>query len=87
MLVLEQTLEHRDGFVPKENTLKAISTMRARGVGAETVRHYVLPGRKYDHMLGILPGLIHTRKFFDGGFDAVPTSPDTLPEKVTKVAH
>jgi hypothetical protein len=63
-----------DFLIPKENTLKTIATMRARGVGSDMVRHYVFPGRKFDHMTGALPGLILARKFFDGGFDAVPVS-------------
>lgn len=65
-----------DFLVPKGNTLKTLSTMRGRGVGPGVVRHYVLPGRKFDHMTGILPGLILARQFFDGGFDAVPSSDD-----------
>lgn len=64
-----------DFLVPKENTLKAVNSMRARGVGPELVRHYVLEGRKFDHMTGILPGLIHARKFFDGGFENVLPQP------------
>jgi len=63
-----------DFLVPKENTLKAVNTMRARGVGPDLVRHFVLEGRKFDHMSGIVPGMIHSRKFFDGGFEAATPS-------------
>jgi pimeloyl-ACP methyl ester carboxylesterase len=63
-----------DFLVPKENTLVTIAAMRARGVGPEIVSHYALPGRKFDHMTGALPGLILARQFFDGGFAAVVTS-------------
>jgi hypothetical protein len=63
-----------DFLVPKENTIAAITAMRLRGVGKEVVAYYCLPGRKYDHMTGVLPGLILARKFFDSGFEAVPVS-------------
>jgi hypothetical protein len=63
-----------DFLVPRENTLKTVTTMRERGVGPDLLQHYVFPGRKFDHMTGILPGLTLARQFFDGGFAAVPTS-------------
>ncbi len=61
-----------DFLVVKENTLNAIAAMRARGVSQDVVRHYMITGRKFDHMKGILPGLMLARKFFDSGMTAVP---------------
>lgn len=63
-----------DFLVPKEHALKTIRTMRQRGVGPELARCYILPGRKFDHLQSVWPGLINARKFFDGGFDAVPST-------------
>jgi acetyl esterase/lipase len=63
-----------DFLVPKEHALKAIRTMRQRGVGPDLARCYILPGRKFDHLQSVWPGLINARKFFDGGFDAVPST-------------
>lgn len=62
-----------DFLVTKENTLNAIQAMRVRGMGEDMVMHYVMKGRKFDHMTGALPALIYARQFFDGGFEAVPT--------------
>ncbi|MBC8066498.1 MAG: hypothetical protein H7Y17_16830, partial [Chlorobia bacterium] len=72
-----------DFLVTKENTLNAIQAMRLRGVGPEVVNHYVLPGRKFDHMTGVLPALIYARQFFDSGFEAVPTGDGTKPPAKT----
>lgn len=69
-----------DFLVPKENTEAAIAAMRLRGVGPDRVVHYALPGRKFDHMTGILPGLILARQFFDGGFEAVPSTVPSPPK-------
>ena len=66
------TLED-DFLVPKENALRAVAAMRIRGVGPDKVRAYVIPGRKYNHISGLTPALILARKFFDGGFAAVPS--------------
>ncbi|MBC8065042.1 MAG: alpha/beta fold hydrolase [Chlorobia bacterium] len=64
----------KDSVVSPENTRKAIREMRAKGVGPDGVRHHVLKGAKLDHRTGMAPALILARKFFDGGFKAVPSS-------------
>jgi hypothetical protein len=61
-----------DFIVVKENTLKAIATMRSRGVGPQVASYYSLGGRKYSHMTGVSPALMYARRFFDRGFAGVP---------------
>jgi pimeloyl-ACP methyl ester carboxylesterase len=61
-----------DFVVVKENTLKTIAIMRARGVGPQIASYYSFGGRKYNHMTGVVPALIYARRFFDRGFAGVP---------------
>jgi len=63
-----------DFVVVKENTLNFIASMRKRGIGPDLAAYYVIGGRKYDHMKGLMPTLLLARKFLDGGFPAVPTA-------------
>lgn len=61
----------KDGVVDPANTEKALRTMRRRGVGADTLRRYVINDPSLTHITGVGPALIKAREFFDGGFPAV----------------
>jgi hypothetical protein len=61
----------KDGVVDPANTDKALRTMRRRGVGAGTLRRYVINDPSLTHITGIGPALIQARRFFDGGFQGV----------------
>lgn len=60
-----------DGVVDPENTQKAFQTMRRRGVGADTLRRYVIKDTSLNHLTAVGPALVQARRFFDGGFPAV----------------
>lgn len=70
-----------DTIVASANTLKAIKTMRARGVGANVVRDYAIRNKQLNHITAIGPSFLMARRFFDGGFKATsgPTSAKITP--------
>lgn len=61
-----------DKVVDPANSDKALRTMRSRGVGPDTLRRYVIRDAKLNHITGVPASLIQARRFFDGGFSAVP---------------
>jgi pimeloyl-ACP methyl ester carboxylesterase len=62
-----------DFLVPKENALVAIEAMRKRGVPPDRVWAYVEPGRKYNHLDCVAPGIQFARRYFEG--EPVPGTP------------
>ncbi len=63
-----------DKVVDPGNTRKAIQAMRRRGVGTATLRHLEINNPELDHGTVMPEALFSARKFFDGGFAAVPTA-------------
>ena len=55
-----------DFLVPKENALVAVEAMRRRGVPSNRVWAFIEPGRKYNHLNCVAPGVQFARKFFEG---------------------
>lgn len=62
-----------DGVVSPQNSANALSAMRRRGVGANTLRRHIITDAKLDHITAVAPALSAARAFFDGGFPAVRT--------------
>lgn len=62
-----------DEVVTPQNTLNTVRFIRKRGVGKSILRHYVMKEKGLNHVTGCGPALILARRFFDGGFQAVPT--------------
>lgn len=62
-----------DAVVTPKNMERALKAMRARGVGRDRLRSHTIKGEKLNHVSGYAPALLLARKFFDGGFAAVPT--------------
>ncbi len=60
-----------DKIVDPRNTARAYEAMQRRGAG-RGVRWYSLEDSKLDHLKAFLPALYVARRFFDGGFEAVP---------------
>lgn len=60
----------KDNVVDSANTDKAIAAMRRRGVGANSLRQYVINDEKLNHLTAIVPALAQARRFFDAGFTA-----------------
>ncbi|MBK8467195.1 MAG: hypothetical protein IPL32_15360 [Chloracidobacterium sp.] len=60
----------KDFVVSPENTEKAYSSMRRRGVSERTMRKVMIPST-FNHLTGIAPAISKARAFFDGGFDRV----------------
>lgn len=65
-----------DGVVPFDNTRIAMLSMRKLGVDDRRVNFHAITTREMDHMQAAAPALILAKKFFEGGFKAVPTDPD-----------
>jgi pimeloyl-ACP methyl ester carboxylesterase len=63
-----------DNFVVFQNTRNALAAMRKQGAGKDMVNAYGYDRKGLNHLNGIAPLLALVRKFFDGGFSAVPTS-------------
>jgi len=63
----------RDFLVPAENARVAIAAMRSRGAGAGVACRVLIKGTRLDHISFAPTGLSLARRFFDGGFAAVPT--------------
>ena len=66
----------QDGVVPFDNTRKAVRTMRSLGVRTDTMQYSAITTREMDHGDAAAPSLALARRFFDGGFKAVPADPD-----------
>ncbi|MEP6848768.1 MAG: hypothetical protein ABI999_07915, partial [Acidobacteriota bacterium] len=60
-----------DAVVDPANTEKAFRTMRAKGIGAEQLRRYVIRNSSLDHLTAVPAAMSVARSFFDGGFAAV----------------
>ncbi len=58
----------KDNVVDPANTDKAIAAMRRRGVGASSLRQYVINDEKLNHLTAVAPSLAQARRFFDEGF-------------------
>lgn len=63
-----------DTVVSQQNTEVAYSAMRRRGVPAERLRRMIIKDTELNHLNGIAPALSKARRFFDGGFAAVPAA-------------
>jgi hypothetical protein len=61
-----------DSLVVYDNTRNALATMRKRGVGADRVRACPIRTKGLNHITAMPVLMTYVRKFFDGGFDAVP---------------
>ena len=61
-----------DAIVPPENTENAVRAMRKRGVTAQTMRRYVIRDTSLNHLTAVPAAMSAARRFFDGGFNAVP---------------
>ena len=61
-----------DAIVVSENTKRALSEFRARGAGKNVVRALMLRDPNSDHGKAAVPAILAARRFFDGGFAAVP---------------
>ncbi|MEP6923013.1 MAG: hypothetical protein ABI954_01000 [Pyrinomonadaceae bacterium] len=57
-----------DSVVDPSNTEKAMQTMRRRGIGADTLRRYVITDASLNHITGTGSALVKARRFFDEGF-------------------
>jgi hypothetical protein len=66
----------QDGVVPFDNTRRAVRTMRSLGVRTDTMQYSAITTREMDHGDAVAPSLALARRFFDGGFKAVPADPD-----------
>lgn len=60
-----------DGVVDPRNTEKAFRTMRARGLGRDQLRRYIIPGEGLNHVIAVPNAMSAARKFFDEGFAGV----------------
>jgi hypothetical protein len=58
----------KDNVVDPANTDKAITVMRRRGIGANSLRQYVINDEKLNHLTAVAPALAQARRFFDEGF-------------------
>lgn len=60
-----------DGVVNPENTTSAMNAMRARGIGRDKLRRYIMRGEGLTHVNAVPNGMAAARKFFDDGFAGV----------------
>lgn len=60
-----------DGVVNPENTTNAIHAMRARGVGRDKLRRFIMRGESLTHVNAVPTAMATVRKFFDEGFSGV----------------
>jgi pimeloyl-ACP methyl ester carboxylesterase len=65
-----------DTLVSFGNTQSAVNAMRTKGVDSATMGHHAIVGPELNHLSNISGSCILARRFFDGGFDAVPTDAD-----------
>lgn len=61
-----------DTVVTYKNTDNAYNAMRRRGVGSNTLRRFTFRDAELNHLTAIAPSMSVVRRFFDGGFDALP---------------
>ena len=61
-----------DGVVNPENTANAYRAMRWKGVTADSMRRYIIADQSLNHISAVAPAMSIVRRFFDGGFGAVP---------------
>lgn len=61
-----------DKIVAPENTHNAMKAMRSHGVGRNKLRHIEVVNESLDHGSVAKITTVNARKFFDGGFEAVP---------------
>lgn len=61
-----------DRIVDPGNARKAVSTMRRRGVGRDTLRHLEIVNEQLDHGTVVPEATYNTLRFFENGFEAVP---------------
>lgn len=71
----------QDGVVPFTNTQVAVTSMRSLGVDSRLMNHHAITTREMDHGKATAPALMLARKFFDGGFKAVPVDPDPVADR------
>lgn len=57
-----------DGVVNPENTTSAMRAMRARGIGQDKLRRFIMRGEGLTHVSAVPNGMAAARKFFDEGF-------------------
>jgi hypothetical protein len=60
-----------DGVVNPENTTSAMRAMRARGIGRDKLRRYIMRGEGLTHVNAVPNAMSAARKFFDEGFAGV----------------
>jgi pimeloyl-ACP methyl ester carboxylesterase len=65
----------KDNVVDAANTDTAIAAMRRRGVGASSLRQYIIRDESLNHLTAIVPALAQARRFFDGGFSNIGDAP------------
>lgn len=63
----------QDTLVSFGNTNSAFAAMRSKGVTSETLNYHGIDGPDLNHLTTSPGAMILARKFFDGGFAAVPT--------------
>ncbi len=68
----------QDGVVPFDNTRKAVRAMRSLGVVPAMMKYSAITTREMDHGGAAAPSLALARRFFDSGFNAVPSDPDPI---------
>ncbi|MBA3770340.1 MAG: alpha/beta fold hydrolase, partial [Blastocatellia bacterium] len=61
-----------DGVVSPQNTANAFAAMRRRGVGAGSMRRYIIKDASLNHITAVPAAMSAARRFFDGGFAAIP---------------
>jgi hypothetical protein len=60
-----------DGVVNPENTTSAMNAMRARGIGRDKLRRFIMRGEGLTHVTAVPNGMAAARKFFDEGFAGI----------------
>ncbi|QQS33148.1 MAG: hypothetical protein IPM50_00785 [Acidobacteriota bacterium] len=61
-----------DTVVTYQNTENAYNAMRRRGVSTSTLKRFTFRDAELNHITAIAPSMSVVRRFFDGGFAAVP---------------
>jgi len=61
-----------DRVVSPQNTANAFAAMRRRGVGADSMRRYIIKDASLNHVTAVPAAMSAARRFFDGGFAAIP---------------
>ncbi len=60
-----------DTVVDQKNTQKTFQTMRARGIGRDQLRRFIIPAGTLTHLTAVPAAMSAARKFFDQGFSGV----------------